>query len=180
VRFSVLAPVLLVGGMVLGGCNAILSPAPSFTARPSVAPSGPAGAASCTTADVQAAGGPWGGAAGSRGADVAVSVKGATQCLLPPRPVVAVLDATGVVVVQARPVVASSQPPLAAGAPVSFSILFSNWCAPGAKLPFRPVMIVEGGAVELSGLSLMTTDALPPCNGPGQPASLSATDWQLR
>ena len=51
-RFSVLATVLLAGGMVVGGCNATLSPAPPFTARPSVAPSGPAGVASCTIADV--------------------------------------------------------------------------------------------------------------------------------
>jgi hypothetical protein len=180
VRVRVAAIAFLIGALVLGGCNATLSPARAPTTSPSVAPSGPVTPTGCTAADLQASGGPWGGAAGSRGADVSVALKGAASCLLPPRPVVAILDATGVVVVQAAPVVASSQPPLAAGAPASFSILFGNWCAPGPKLPFRPVMVVDGATVEIAGLSLTTTDALPPCNGPGQPASISATDWQLR
>jgi uncharacterized protein DUF4232 len=180
VRLSLVAILVLAGAMVVGGCSGTLSRAPSVTASPSVLPSGPVTAASCTTADVQATGGPWGGAAGSRGADVSVSLKGATRCVFPARPVVAILDAHGVVVVQASPVVASSQPPLAAGSPASFSILFSNWCAPGPKLPFRAVLVVAGDTVEIAGLSLTTVDALPPCNGPGQPATISATDWQLR
>jgi uncharacterized protein DUF4232 len=177
VRLSVVAAVLL-GGAVVAGCAATLSPSPSGPPNPSVASSG--AAASCTAADVQATGGPWGGAAGSRGADVTVAVKGTTACLLPPRPVVAIIDATGAVVLQAKPVVAVSQPPLAVGRSASFSMMFSNWCDPAPKLPLRPVLVVGSGEVEIGGLSLTTADALPPCNGPGQPASLSATDWQLR
>jgi hypothetical protein len=162
---------LLLNVALAAGCAG----SPSVAPTPTVAPSRASG--SCTTSDVQATGGPWSGAAGSRGADVTVKVKGTTSCLLPPRPVVAILDATGTVLVQTRPVVAASQPPLTAGAPASFSIILSNWCDAKAKLPLRPALVLESGAVEIAGLSLATPDDLPPCNGPGQPASLSATEW---
>jgi hypothetical protein len=162
---------LLLSAALATGCAA----SPSISAGPTVAPSRASG--SCATSDVQATGGPWGGAAGSRGADVTVKVTGTTSCLLPPRPVVAILDATGAVLAQTRPVAAASQPPLTAGAPATFSIILSNWCDAKAKLPLHPALVLESGAVEIAGLSLATPDDLPPCNGPGQPASLSATEW---
>jgi hypothetical protein len=162
---------LLLSAALAAGCAGSPSVSPTPTAAPS------AGTGSCTTSTIQATGGPWGGAAGSRGADVTVKVTGATSCLLPPRPVVAILDATGTVLVQTKPVVAASQPPLNAGAPASFSIILSNWCDAKAKLPLRPALVLESGAVEIAGLSMATPDDLPPCNGPGQPASLSATEW---
>ena len=162
---------LLFSAALAAGCAVSPSVSPTPTAAPS------AGNGTCTTSNIQATGGPWGGAAGSRGADVTVKLKGATSCLLPPRPVVAILDATGAVLVQTRPVAAASQPPLTTGAPATFSIILSNWCDAKAKLPLRPALVLESGAIEIAGLSLATPDDLPPCNGPGQPASLSATEW---
>jgi hypothetical protein len=170
VRFAAVASLLL-GAALVAGCGATPSPSAAPTAAPSRA------SGSCTTADVQASGGPWGGAAGSRGADVSVKLKGTTSCLLPPRPVVALLNATGAVVLQTKPIVAASQPPLKAGQTASFSIILSNWCDRAAKLPLRPALILDSGAVEIAGLALATADDLPPCNGPGQPASLTATEW---
>jgi hypothetical protein len=142
-------------------------------------PAGSAHLGPCSTADIKVSGGPWGGAAGSRGADVAVTITGTGSCLLPPRPVVAIVDAARTVVLQGKPVVASGEQTLAPGRPNSFSILFGNWCDPSPKLPLRPVLVLDSGLVEISGLALATADALPPCNGPGQPALLSATAWQV-
>jgi hypothetical protein len=162
------------------GCGATVSPSPSREASPNAAPTGASVVAACSTADIHASGGPWGGAAGSRGADVVVDYDGATSCLLPPRPVVALFDATGSVVVQTRPVVATDEPALSPGRAWSFSMLFSNWCDRAARLPLRPVVVLASGEVEIGGLSVATSDDLPPCNGPGQPAALSATDWEPR
>jgi hypothetical protein len=89
-------------------------------------------------------------------------------------------DATGTVVAQTRPVVATDEPALSPGRAWSFSVLFSNWCDRGARLPFRPVVVLATGELEIGGLTMPTSDDLPPCNGPGQPAALSATDWELR
>jgi hypothetical protein len=164
----------------VAGCGATVSPSSSGPAGASAAPSGASSVAACSTADIHASGGPWGGAAGSRGADVVVDYDGATSCLLPPRPVVAMFDATGTVVAQTRPVVATDEPALSPGRAWSFTVLFSNWCNRAARLPLRPVVVLAGGEVAIGGLSLATSDDLPPCNGPGQPAALSATDWEPR
>jgi hypothetical protein len=174
------AVAVLLFALVLAGCGATLSPSVGPVTIPggaSAAPSAPPPTA-CSTADVRVSGGPWGGAAGSRGADVTVSVTGTGSCLLPPRPVVAIVDATRTVVLQTKPVVASGERTLTPGGPTAFSILFGNWCDPSPKLPLRPVLVLDSGLVEISGLALATVDALPPCNGPGQPASLSASDWR--
>jgi hypothetical protein len=170
------------------GCAAVSGPTPSplastgatAGASASVVPTGPAVVAACSSADSHAAGGPWGGAAGSRGADIVVTYDGDSSCLLPPRPVVAMFDVTGTVVVQTRPVVATDEPALSPGRSWAFSILFSNWCNRAVRLPLHPVVVLGSGALEITGLSMPTADDLPPCNGPGKPAELSATDWEMR
>jgi hypothetical protein len=178
VRFAAVAALLL-GAALVAGCGATLSPSlgpvtiPGGSTASGSAPAGP-----CSTADIKASGGPWGGAAGSRGADVTVTITRIGSCLLPPRPVIAIVDATRTVVLQTKPVVATGERTLAAGQTASFSMIFSNWCDPAPKLPLRPVLVLDSGLVEIGGLALATVDDLPPCNGPGQPATISATDWQ--
>jgi hypothetical protein len=168
---------LVLGGAMVAAC----APAPTLSpsAAPASSPSAASAAIACTPADVTASAASWGGAAGSRGADVAVEST-ATSCILPPRPVVAILDATGAAVVQTSPVVATGEPTVGPGQPRSFSVIFSNWCDAAVRLPLRPVLLIGSGEIEIAGLSLATTDDLPPCNGPGQPASLSTTDWVPR
>jgi hypothetical protein len=164
------------------GCAAVPGPtaSPVASASAGVVPTGPALVAACSAADSHASGGPWGGAAGSRGADVVVTYDGDTSCLLPPRPVVALFDVTGTVVVQTRPVVATDEPALSPGRSWAFSILLSNWCDRAVRLPLHPVVVLGSGALDITGLSMATTDDLPPCNGPGKPSELSATDWEMR
>jgi Protein of unknown function (DUF4232) len=187
-----LCALLIVGSALAAGCAANVAPTPAPSPSPvlTAGPGSPVGTASptaaasaaapaaCSAADVSATGGPWGGAAGSRGADVAVTSTSGSPCVLLPRPVVAVLDAAGDVVLEARPVVATGTPMLSAGSSAHFSIMFSNWCSPSPKLPLRPVLALDEGFVEIAGLTLTTVDALPPCNGPGQPPTISATEWR--
>jgi hypothetical protein len=166
--------------LLVASCAATTGPSPSPLVSAGGAPTGTPVVTACSKAEIHASGGPWGGAAGSRGADIVVAYDGATSCLLPPRPVVAMFDATGTVVAQTRPVVATDEPALGPGRSWAFSILFSNWCDRAVRLPLRPVVVLQSGELPIAGLSVATNDDLPPCNGPGQPSALSATDWEPR
>jgi hypothetical protein len=120
--------------------------------------------------------GPWGGAAGSRGADVTVTAT-RSACRLPAHPAVAVADATGKELIHSDLPLAGDGPVLDPGSTKSFSLEVSNWCDTTARLPLQVVGLVADGPIAVAGLD-MTDDGLPPCNGPGQPARISATDWQ--
>ena len=102
--------------------GASTTPAASPTASASSA-----AVADCGPGDLTVTGGPWGGAAGSRGADVTVTA-GATACRLPARPVVALADPTGKDLVHSTLPVTGDGPVLAAGSSRAFSFRVSNWC----------------------------------------------------
>lgn len=104
------------------------------------------------------------------------SVAGAS-CLLPAGPAVALLDAIGQVLLSTQ-ATAGPGPTLAPGANTGFSVLFGNWCAQGVNLPLHFRLALAGDAVDIGNLVVSSTDELPPCNGPGLPASLSTTGWQ--
>ncbi|MGZ8437939.1 MAG: DUF4232 domain-containing protein [Candidatus Limnocylindrales bacterium] len=180
----------MLGALILGACNnsPSPSPSPSPTASPSAtttssaapssqAPSASATAAACTGTDIRATGGPWGGAAGSRGSDILVENQGSAPCLLPASPTIAVIDAGGAVLVS-TPARAGSGPSVAPGGKVDFSLVIGNWCAQGTQLPLHFRLALAGDAVDIGNLVMSSTDELPPCNGPGQPPNVSATDWQ--
>jgi hypothetical protein len=132
--------------------------------------------ADCGPSDLTMSGGPWGGAAGSRGADVTVSA-GATACRLPATPVVAMADSTGRDLVHSALPTGGDGPVLESGASRVFSFRVSNWCDSTARLPLQAVGLVADGAIEIGGL-VMTAATLPPCNGPGQPALVETDGWQ--
>jgi hypothetical protein len=156
------------------------SASPSSTPAPSSAlPSGSAVAAACRGTDIQATGGPWGGAAGSRGSDVVLENRGAAACLLPAGPTIALVDQAGTVLVDNAPPQAGTGPLIAPGGSVGFSLVLGNWCNQAVNLPLHFRLALAGDAVDIQDLPLTTGDELPPCNGPGQPASLSATSWEL-
>ena len=117
-----------------------------------------------------------GGAAGSRGADVQITAIGEATCRLPSRPMVALLDATGQAVLQ-TPITVDADGPLVSGpSPVQFTYEFSNWCSPTVSTPWTVVLATAVGAVPVTGLTYQEAD-LPPCNGPGQPPSITASGW---
>ena len=180
------AILLLAAALLVGACGNPPSPTPSASpvasasasaAPSSAAQSASAGPAACAAADIRATGGPWGGAAGSRGSDVVVANQGSGPCLLPAGPTIALVDAGGAVLLS-TPARAGSGPSVPPGGSIGFSLLLGNWCAQGEQLPLHLRLALAGDAVDIGSLVVASTDDLPPCNGPGLPASLSTTDWQ--
>ena len=153
------------------------SASPSASASASATPSGSAAEAPCSTPGLTVTGGPWGGAAGSRGSDIVVRNRGTAACVLPAAPAVAIVDEAGNVQLSTPPE-AGAGPSVQPGGSVGFSIVVGNWCDQEVSLPLHVSMALASGSVDIGGLSLETVDDLPPCNGPGQPASLEATAWQ--
>lgn len=163
------------------------SVAASAAASPSAASEAPSGGASgspaasadvgpCSPSDIKVVATNAGGAAGSRGADVQITAIGEASCRLPSRPMVALLDATGQPVLQ-TPITVDADGPLVSGpSPVQFTYEFSNWCSPTVSTPWTVVLATGVGAVPVTGLTYQEAD-LPPCNGPGQPPSITASGW---
>lgn len=153
------------------------SPSPSVTASASPAPPSASAVAACVATDVVATGGPWGGAAGSRGSDVTVENRGSAPCLLPAGPTVALVDQAGAAILTSSPTLAGAGPELPAGGSIGFSLLLGNWCDDAVSLPLRLRLALASDGIDINDLVVATLDDLPPCNGPGQPATLSTTDW---
>lgn len=153
------------------------SPSPSVSASPSPASPSASAVAACAGTDVVATGGPWGGAAGSRGSDVTVENRGSSPCLLPAGPTVALVDQAGTAILTSSPTLAGAGPELSAGGSIGFSLLLGNWCDETVSLPLRLRLALASDGIDINELVVATLDDLPPCNGPGQPATLSTTDW---
>jgi hypothetical protein len=183
-------------GVIVAACGTAASPSPS-SALASVSSSGSPGAsasaptssassdastggANCASAGLHVTGGPWGGAAGSRGADVVVENMGSADCVLPVSPAVTVNDPSGAVLVRSGPAPASGGPTIRPTGTVTFSLLLGNWCDRTVTLPVHLELDLSSGSVKIANLTAATFDELPPCNGPGQPPTLSATDWTAR
>lgn len=144
-----------------------------------MASASPSGAeAACATADLNVTGGPWGGAAGSRGSDIVVQNQGTGACLLPAGPTVAMVDPVGTVLLANTPPLVGTGPSVAPGATIGFSLVISNWCEQQVNLPLHFSLALAAGSIDIANLSAQTLDDLPPCNGPGQPPSISTTAWQ--
>ena len=161
-------------------CTTTTTPTPPAPASSSPAPAGTAspagGGAVCAPADLALVSGGWSAAAGSRGADVSVENRGATACELPAGPAVAILDASGRQLLESAPTDAPG-PSLDPGAVATFTVLFSNWCEEAAALPLHVALRAGDAAIPVPDLDL-TADDLPPCNGPGQPPTISANPWE--
>lgn len=175
-----IAPIVVAFALVAGACGVqpAPTPTPSPTPLPSPSPSASPSAADapCGPAGVEVTGGPWSGAAGSRGSDVVVRNTSAGTCTLPAGPSVALVDQAGAVLLSSPPH-AGLGPQLAPGASSTFSLVLGNWCNQNASLPLHFSLALAGGSVDVDQLSVATVDDLPPCNGPEQPATLTTTAW---
>jgi hypothetical protein len=148
---------------------------PEPTTAPAVTPA--TGSGECAPDDLRVDGGPWEASAGSRFAELTVTNQDDAACTLPTEPSVAIADATGSVLIATDPAGIAQGPSLAAGGTARFSLQFANWCDPAAAMPARVLFLIGGGGVDVADLALPTADDMPPCNGPDQPPSLTATDW---
>ena len=135
---------------------------------PSTAPTNPPPTAAgstaigpCATSDLTATGGPLGGAAGSRGADITVASMPSASCQLPSSPVVALVDPSGNVLLSSRLPVTANGPLLSAATTYTFSFQLSNWCDQSAAMPLHLVLALASGSLQVTGLTMAAAD-LPP------------------
>ena len=159
-------------------------PTPAGPSASVVAPSVPPGsttppasaaAALCLSDALAISGGPWGAAAGSRGADIVVANQGDVACTLTATAQVAIVDDTSAPIVQSDPST-DGGPLLEPGESAGFTILLGNWCDESAALPLHVLVRTADAGVQVQGLDL-TASNLPPCNGPGQPPVLTVQPW---
>jgi hypothetical protein len=185
-QVSRITAMIVFGAAIVAACGNPVTPSPSPSASPTppaspspsaVSPS-PSSVAACTSADVRATGGPWGGAAGSRGSDVVVANQGSAPCLLPAGPTVALVDQAGSAILTTSPTQVGPGPELPAGGSIGFSLLLGNWCDQAVSLPLHLRLALASDGIDIDQLVIATVDDLPPCNGPGQPATLSTTGWE--
>lgn len=145
------------------------------TVSPPAPASSAAGLSQCTADALAVSGGPWGAAAGSRGADIVLANQGDVACTLTAMAQVAIVDNTSAPIVQSDPST-DGGPTLQPGDTASFTVLLGNWCDESAALPLHVVLRTADAGVQVPGLDLEAPD-LPPCNGPGQPPVLSVQPW---
>jgi len=105
-----------------------------------------------------------------------VTAIGEAACRVTSKPMIALMDPSGQVVLQSPIQIDDAGPVVSASAPSGFTYEISNWCSPTTATPWTVVLATSVGAVPVTGIQYGTDD-LPPCNGPGQPATLTTSDW---
>jgi hypothetical protein len=187
VRAAVLVPALVAGVMAVAVAGVLLrggagnvgggvnTPPPSATASDDGKP------VACLADDLQFAAEPWGGAAGSRGTVVTVSLRdGRPACLVSTGASGRVTDAYGTVLVSnARLLIRSRDVVIHPGDRFTIGVSWSNWCgdAPARPLEFEiQVDNIPTWVVVSEGVS---TPTIPPCMGDdNSPGNLSLTGLQ--
>jgi hypothetical protein len=181
------------------GNEPTLTPAPVAVASPSVAPSSPTPSASpslaasaspspsptpvatlapCSPNQLESRITAWEGAAGSRIADVTLRNTGSHTCVLAEVGRPTLIDGKGTVLAAGKKPTTSATSKLAAGATVKTLVMVSNVCIDPVTAPVTIVFDLDPGG-HVVAAPLQPDDAtVPPCNGPGQPASIEMQSWQ--
>ena len=149
---------------------------PSQTATHSASP---VPLAACRAGDFAWSSDLWGGAAGSRGTNVLLrAVTSAPACEIRGKARLVIRDANGRALITTNGG-GSAVVSVKAGTLLEIGIAWSNWCGSDPARPLSASLTMPGDATEVP---LATPPGaggtLPPCNGPGQPSTLSVTDFQ--
>jgi Protein of unknown function (DUF4232) len=155
--------------------SAFASTSPSAAASSPAASTPAAGSGACGPQDVSLVAEPWGGAAGSRGTVVTITLAaGREACMLGKGLAAEMVDASGSELVTTDTAEPGGSVSLEPGASFTIGITWSNWCgaAPAAPVTlqlkmsgwesFVAVPVPTGGA-----------DPVPPCMGSTEPTVLS-------
>ena len=189
VAAAAIAVAIVIGASPRSGIEpgASSTPQPTVVTTPSAdaTPGGSQAASVCDAANLQAVAERWGGAAGSRGSTIHITLVSGPDCVLQGHPGARILAGDGSVVITSsdsanratgQPWADPGDPPITVtnGAGTTVSVVWSNWCAAypaGPQLdlqlrlavdgPQMPVATAEGDAIPI-----------PPCNGAGEPSSL--------
>ena len=171
------------------------SAAPSSDASPvasasaSSSPSAAPEVVACLAVDLDGRIVGWQGAAGSRIADIRVTNGGSRPCRIQGTPGLALVDATGRVLIDStaagpsgRPHVSATDPrfELAPGEPLTTEVQVSNYCGPTPVAPVDISFDLPGGGGRFvvgpePGVS--SSEAVPPCMG-STPSSITTNGWR--
>jgi hypothetical protein len=146
------------------------SPSPEATTRP---------LAACGIKDVARVAEAWGGAAGSRGTVVTVSLaQGRYACALPATVYGQIVDSSGAQLVTGRTPATGGTVSLEPGAAFTIGVAWSNWCGTEPAGPLSLSLAFGGGpSLLVDEHGSIPATAVPPCNGDGSSA-LSLTDLE--
>lgn len=163
---------LVVAGAVVfgGGGNGVVPPVQTPT-------SAPVALRDCTPDDVDAVITAWDGAAGHRIATVELHQIGSSACAVASLPQPWLADGNGSPMINGK---------AGAGAPISIApgevlhtlVDVSNYCGPDPKAPVT-LAFTEVNTATFVATALTRDDlsGVPPCNGPGSPATIQMHPW---
>lgn len=172
--------VAVVGSILSGrspgvGGGGTTSAAPSASASPVATP----GDGRCGNSDVTFSAEPWGGAAGSRGTTVTITLSpGQSACTLATLVMAQIDDADGTALVSGASVEPGGSVSLQPGGTFAIGVAWSNWCGSDPAVPVTLSLKLEGWPFWMpvnppaGGLN-----PVPPCLG-GAGSSLSVTGVQ--
>jgi hypothetical protein len=148
---------------------------PTAKPTPSPTPAGPNPA--CIADELHAAVVSWEGAAGSRIATVRLTNVGHEACLIPAMSIPALVDGDGRILAQGLGSLADGAVTLEPGASVGSQVAVANVCGQPPVAPVTVAFDLQTGTT-ITATPLTPTDVdVPPCNGPGQPASITMHPW---
>ena len=186
-RLGILVPAAVAGALAVAVAGSLLSgtaPGPGGTSgssQPTASTSASGAVAPCAPADVTFSAEQWGGAPGSHGTVVTVTLApGRASCTLATAVVGQIADADGKALVRGESDVSGRTVALDAGAAFTIGVQWSNWCGDVLAAPVQLSMSLSGwdGAWTPISVPVAGTDPVPQCNGAGQPSSLSLTELQ--
>jgi hypothetical protein len=159
------------------------SPAPTASPSPSPLPTGtpaPTGTPElvyCEGSTLVARITSWEGAAGSRIATVVLTNAGSVPCSTPAVPRVRLVDGSATELIQGAPPPGGGSVTIPAGGSVTTLVQASNYCGAAPVPPVGIAFDINGVATVLAKPVSKTDATVPPCNGPGQPASVQMHPW---
>jgi hypothetical protein len=185
-RAAMFAGVALAGALAVAVVTGIFSGSnPGVGGTVSASPSAssstpPSTAGACAPDDIAFTAEPWGGAAGSRGTVVTVSLAaGRDACTLGKGLAAHVADANGSVLATTPDSAPGGPVSVVPGASFTIGIAWSNWCAPAPAAPVTLALKMSGWA-SFTSVAVPTggDDPVPPCMGSAEPTVLSWTGLQ--
>jgi hypothetical protein len=162
-------------GIIPGGASATPQPtAPAASQAPSV----------CAASNLRAVADPWGGAAGSRGTTIRITLVSGPDCLLQGHPGARIVAADGSLVIASldpgkRPDQPWVQPGeqavtiSAQGSGTTVSVVWGNWCAADPSMPQLQLRLAVDGPQLPVATAPGDAIPVPPCLGSGEPSNLS-------
>jgi hypothetical protein len=150
-------------------------PTPTPTSEPTPTPTVVVGP--CRAADLTARITSWEGAAGNRIAMVTITNSGSDVCDMPKTTIPQLVDGAGTVLAQGTGQAGGSELRLSPGDVLTSEVDVANVCKTPVVAPVTIAYDLGDGRHVVSKPLKATDSTVPPCNGPGQPASIQMQAW---